>query len=208
MMSAMLKAATRFLASVGACLVSSQTIAQIHCGTYPNSVYEMQSSGGWSDCDLRDIGEKPLWKGLPTGTAQILRFTFTEGHASFFRVVTIARKSDGSVILRVAGGGHRNSNRETSFTRSFKRRLSAEEINRVEVLVSETDTFKFENGSWDGDEIFMHCQFLEMESAGANGYRYSNVNIGCSHPTKLMPLINEVVRLAKLKTEADGRLYY
>lgn len=35
-----------------------------------------------------------------------------------------------------------------------------------------------------------------MERADPAGYRFSSINIGCKRPAALMPLIDEVIRLA------------
>lgn len=148
------------------------------------------------------MGEAPLWNALPNASKQIMRFAFTEGHVSFFRSVTVTEKLDGTGDLTV-GGGDREKR-----PRIYRRlALTIDQISTLNALAKEADAWKFEIGSWDGSEIYMHCQLLEMEQSNAAGYRYSSVNIGCNHPAQLMPLVNEVVRLAGLKTENGGRLY-
>ena len=191
-----------YLALALGLMVPGKSSASANCGTYPQAVYEKAISAGWSDCDLKSMGEKPLWKKLPNGLTRITRFVFTEGHTSFFRVVTIKEKSDGTGELKVGGGN--KGERADIFRRS---KLSADEISRLNSLGSQSGTWGFDVGSWDGDGIYLHCQFLEMERADADGYRYSSVNIGCNHPENLMPFVNEVVRLSGLKSVNDGRLF-
>ena len=72
-------------------------------------------------------------------------------------------------------------------------------MSKLNALAAQSGVWEFDIGSWDGDELYMHCQLLEMERANRAGYNYSSVNIGCNHPAKLMPLVDEVVRLAELE---------
>ncbi|WP_157219853.1 hypothetical protein [Flavisphingomonas formosensis] len=188
---------------------TGKAYAEPGCGTYPPTIYEMAVSAGWSACSLKEIGEKPLWHGLPDDTARIIRFVFTQGHGLFFRVVTITQKTDGSASLKVSGTRRRDDGRTAEEPLVVRRiPLSPEAMARIIALGDRTGTWDFDVGSWDEEEIYLHCQLLEMEKADAEGYRYSSVNIGCNQPTKLMPLIDEVARLAKLKKASGGRLYY
>lgn len=183
-------------------IIGAEAQAADGCGTYPQAVYDKSISAGWSDCNLKKMGEVPLWNALPSTSKQIMRFVFTEGHVSFFRSVTITEKLDGTGELTF-GGGDREKR-----PRVYRRlALTIDQISKLNSLAMQSDAWKFEIGSWDGSEIFMHCQLLEMEQSSAAGYRYSSVNIGCNHPAQLMPLIDEVVRLAGLKAESGGRLY-
>lgn len=172
------------------------------CGTYPQAVYEQTISAGWSDCDLKDVGEQPLWQNRLTQQSQVTRFVFTEGHGSFFRYVTITEFPDGTGELKT--GGSDRGRRAHAARRS---RLSSQQISNLNLLGAQSGAWEFDIGSWDGDEIYLHCQFLEMEKANSGGYRYSSVNIGCNHPPKLMPLVFEVARLARLKIVNGGRLF-
>lgn len=179
------------------------------CGMYPEAVYSHVGGGGWSGCGVKAAGEKPIWKGLPPDTKQIMRFVFTEGHSSFFRVITVTEKFDGTSTIAVRGNEGRY-NREVGDipARSWRKKLSAEEMKTIDQLGEKSGAWDFEIGSWDGDDMYVHCQFLEIERINAAGYRYSSVNIGCNQPKKLMPLINKIARLAKLKTAYNGGLYY
>lgn len=175
---------------------ANQSLASDGCGIYPKAAY------GWSDCGLKNAGEQPLWKNVPKGPNRIMRFAFTEGHISFFRFITIIEQADGTGELKVGGGGRRER------TRILRRAsLSPAQISELNNLAEQSDAWKFEFGSWDSNEIYMHCQLLEMERADAKGYRYASVNIGCNHPNKLMPFVNEVIRLSGLKALEGGRLY-
>ncbi len=188
-------------------MVGGQAMAT-NCGTYPDKVIALPY-GGWSDCALKEFGEKPIWKGLAKGTAQVMRFTFTEGHGSFFRVVTITQSKDGVATLKVDGDS-RSGIRRRPWQRMtvLRKTLSPADMAKLDELGLQTGVWEFDLGSWDGDELYMHCQTLDIERANAAGYRYSSVNIGCNQPTKLMPLITEIAGLAGLKTGGNGMLYY
>jgi len=176
------------------------------CGIFPP---DMPLYGGFSGCSLERIGEPTLWQGLPTRSRQFTRLTFTEGHSSFFRTVKIDERTDGSAVMTVDGAPRRTfiSHSETRIARR-KIKLQPADLERINRLAQEAGVFEFERGSWDGDEIFLHCQTLDMERVNSDGYRLSTVNIGCNHPEKLMPLVNEIARLAGLKTVNGGRLFY
>ena len=186
--------------------VSAQVRASDDCGTYPPKVSE--GGGGWSGCDLKDAGQSPLWHGVGDNRrAQVVRFVFTEGHGSFYRYVTITENTDGSAWLKSGGSGRTTQHRRRSAATN-SRKLQPDEITALKAAIDVADPFGFEVGSWDGNELYMHCQFLEMERVNAKGYGYSSVNIGCNHPDKLMPLVNLIARLGGLNSLNDGRLYY
>lgn len=176
------------------------------CGIFPP---DMPFYGGWSGCRLKELNLPALWKGLPKDAAQITRLTFTDGHAYFFRTVTITRRTDGSGFLTVDGTSRATSIRPAMpavVRRSFK--LTPDDLVRIDRLAEEAGAFKFERGSWDGEEMYMHCQTLDMERVNAAGYRVSVVNIGCNQPAKLMPFVRAVVQFAKLKNDKSGMLFY
>ena len=185
-----------------------------YCGMLPDAVIQSESDAGWSACALRELGEMPLWRALPGRTRQVMRFTFTEGHGRFTRVVTLREREDGTAVLTVAGmrHGHR-AIRQNMRRRQFQ--LSATAMDHVDRLASDTGAWAFDVGTWDriadedGErmEIFMHCQLLEMERADASGYRFSSVNIGCNQPGRLMPLVDEIVRLGRLEVTHGGMLF-
>jgi hypothetical protein len=90
-------------------------------------------------------------------------------------------------------------------------RLSAEDMRRITMLGEQSGVWEFEAGTWDetGDgSVFMHCQLLGMERADADDYCYSEVRIGCNKPRRLMPFVDEIARLAKLRTDKGEMLYY
>lgn len=176
------------------------------CGIFPP---DMPFYGGWSGCDLKKLRQPALWQGLPKDTAQVTRLTFTDGHVFFWRTVTITRQADGLGVLTVRGTSRPTSIRPPMpavVRRTIK--LNSDDLARIDKLAEEAGVFKFERGSWDGEEMYMHCQALDMERVNAAGYRVSVVNIGCNQPDKLMPFVREVVRLAKMKNGADGMLFY
>ena len=178
--------------------------AQERCGIYPDIVYEQALYRAFSACDLKKLGEPVLWQGLPADTRQVTRFVFTEGHGAFLRVVRITEFADGTAEMRVRGMGRTGENFRETRERGRRIRLSADTIARIEALAAQADAWKYEVGTWDNQEngephLFLHCQLLEMERANGEGYRYSSVNISCNRPAKLMPLVDEVARLAGIE---------
>ncbi len=183
-----------------------------YCGMLPPNVHEGALYAGWSACDMRRRGELPIWQGMPQGTRQVTRFIFTQGHGMFFRVVRIIEFEDGTAELKVFGTQNRNDYRKPERrTATIRKRLSSEQVDTLSRLATEAGVWDFEVGTWDGagDDapLYTHCQLLEMERANAQGYRFSSVNIGCNQPKKLMPLVNEVVRLARMKNTHNGMLF-
>ena len=171
------------------------------CGMLPEAVIRSAMYSGWSSCSLRRLGEPALHNGLPDAANQVIRFTFTGGHGTFFRTVTITEHLNGTGVLRVQGTRRRRDYRDAaSYIVPRRVRLSIEDVARIERLGAEAGAWDYAVGTWDEqEEIYMHCQLLEMERASEAGYRFSSVNIGCNQPQKLMPLVNEIVRLAGMR---------
>lgn len=173
------------------------------CRIVPPAVREAAVYAGFSEKRMCKAGLAPLWQGVPEGAAQVLRFTFTSGHALFFRTVTITALADGSGVVEVVGGGHGQRGVRSAWVdlRPVRRRLTAGEVAAITALATQSGTFDHAVGSWDSAEdgaIFLHCQILELELAGAAGYRFSSVNIGCNRPERLMPLVDAVIRLGDI----------
>jgi len=156
---------------------------------------------GYSESRMCEAGLEPLWQGVPDGAVQVMRFTFSSGHALFWRSVTITQAPDGSGRLEVVGGGFKRRDVRSTWVdiRPVRRRLSPEALAKLAALAEQTGTFDHAVGSWhagdSADVIYVHCQTLELERADAAGYRFSSVNVGCLRPAKLMPLVDEVIRL-------------
>jgi hypothetical protein len=174
------------------------------CEILPPDVQGAAVYSGHSASRMCEAGLKPLWQGVPEGAAQVMRFTFSSGHALFWRSVTIIQLPDGSGRMEVVGGGFERRDVRSPWVdlRPVRRRLSPEALATLAVLAEQSGTFDHEVGTWDrlreanGDAIlYLHCQTLELERANAGGYRFSSVNIGCNRPDKLMPLVDEVIRL-------------
>jgi hypothetical protein len=172
-----------------------------YCGMLPEAVIRSAIYSGWSSCSLKRLGEPALHNGLPDAARQITRFTFTEGHGKVFRTVTITEHLNGTGVLRVQGTRRRGDYRDAaSYIVPRRVRLSVEDVARIDRLGAEAGAWDYAVGTWDEkEEIYMHCQLLEMERASEAGYRFSSVNIGCNQPQKLMPLVNEIVRLAGMR---------
>lgn len=176
------------------------------CGIFPPDV---PFYGGWSGCALKRLRQPALWQGLPKDVQQVTRLTFTDGHMFFFRAVTITQYADGKGVLTVRGTSRPGPMRP-AMPAAVRRtiNLTTADLARIDQLAEQAGVFEFERGSWDGEEMYMHCQTLDIERANAAGYRVSVVNIGCNQPSKLMPFVREVVRLAKMQNGANGMLFY
>ena len=181
------------------------------CQIVAPDVRESAVYSGYSEGRMCEAGLKPLWQGVPEGAAQVLRFTFTSGHALFFRSVTITALPDGSGRLEVVGGGHGRRGVRSRWVdlRPVRRRLAADEVAAIIALADQSGAFEHAVGTWDrradGEvEIFLHCQTLELERADTAGYRFSSVNIGCNRPDKLMPLVDAVIRLGGIGMVRDN----
>ena len=193
------------LMMIAACWAAPAAAETRECEIFPSDVPGAAVHSGHSASRMCEAGLKPLWQGVPEGAEQVMRFTLTSGHALFWRTVTITALPDGSGRLEVVGGGFRHRDVRSRWVdlRPVLRRLSAEELANLAALAGQSGTFDHAVGSWDqgsdGEtDLFLHCQTLEMERADAAGYRFSSANIGCNRPSKLMPLIDEVIRLADL----------
>ncbi len=171
----------------------------------PPAVGGTAAYAGYSEGRMCEAGLKPLWQGLPEGAAQVMRFTFSSGHALFWRSVTITALPDGTGRIEVVGGGYGRRGVRSPWLdlKPVRRRLKADEMAALITLAEQSGTFDHEVGTWDrradGEvEIFLHCQTLELERADAAGYRFSSVNIGCNRPDRLMPLVDAVIRLGDI----------
>ncbi|QAY75613.1 hypothetical protein [Sphingosinicella sp. BN140058] len=173
------------------------------CGMFPAEVQDLPYAG-WSDCFLRGAGEKPLWKGMIGNRArQQVRFTFTDGHLRYVRVIDFIELADGTGRIErktILPAGDRTYKVEKKRART----VSLADVRRLNDLAATSDVWKFETGTWDGEEIFLHCQTLDMERTEPAGYRFSSVSISCNRPRKLEPLIEFVTSLAGLKPDRAG----
>jgi hypothetical protein len=190
------------LALMAACW-AAPVLAEDECQLFPPAVREAAVHAGLSENRMCEAGLKPLWQGVPDGATQVMRFTFSSGHALFWRSVTITALPDRSGRMEVVGGGYGRRGVRSPWVdlRPVRRRLSAEVLATLAALAERSGTFDHDVGTWDHPEeggVFLHCQTLELERADAAGYRFSSVNIGCNRPERLMPLIDEVIRLADI----------
>jgi len=196
-----LRRAAAALVLAAACW-AAPAVADNDCRMMPPAVRDSLVYLGHSESRMCAAGLKPLWRGVPDGAAQVMRLTFSSGHGFFWRSVTITALPDGSGRMVVVGGGFKGRNVRSGWVdlRPVRRRLSPETLAALTALAEQSGTFDHATGTWDRradgeEEIFVHCQTLGMERADAAGYRFSSVNIGCNRPEKLMPLVDEVIRL-------------
>jgi hypothetical protein len=189
------------LAMAAACWAAPAAAAPKDCRILPPNVRESAVYAGFSESRMCEAGLKPLWQGLPEGAAQVMRFTFSSGHALFWRSVTIIQLPDGSGRMEVVGGGFERRDVRSSWVdlRPVRQRLKADDIAALTALAEQSSAFDHEVGTWHADDppgtLYLHCQTLELERVDAAGYRFSSVNIGCKRPARLMPLVDEVIRL-------------
>ena len=184
------------------------------CGTFPASVMAAPYNGA-SDCILHTVGERPLWHGIAEKSVrQKIRFTFTDGHGRYLRTLDLTEHADGSgnlVLKSIA----RDDDGRWVISSQHSRLLSAEQVLRIDALSQAAGVWDFPVGSWDGDvnskrgrgSIYLHCEMLEMERATPDDYRFSSINISCNHPAKLMPLVDYITDLARLKPALGGLVY-
>jgi hypothetical protein len=177
--------------------------AEDGCGTYSPEVLA-QAYAGSSDCLLQEAGEKPLWHGLPlSGVRQQIRFTFTDGHGRYTRVINFEQLADGSGTIQL------RTLRPTSVkvrivASQRSRRVTPADAAMIDRLSSSSGNWQYDIGSWDDNDIYLHCETLDMERVTAEGYSFSSVNISCNRPNKLMPLLQLITGLAGLKPSANG----
>jgi hypothetical protein len=179
------------------------------CGMYSSAVLA-NPYAGWSDCILRQADEKPLWHGLTrAGVRQQIRFTFTEGHSSYTRVIDFDERTDGTGTIRLRSLRH-DPEDGLLVSAGKSRRITSAEVAMIDQLGSSSGTWEHQIGTWDHDEpdqIFLHCETLDMERVTPDGYSFSSVNISCNQPAKLMPLVRFMTGLVDLKPYANGRMY-
>lgn len=176
--------------------------ARDNCNTYPPEV-----ATGYSNCVLRDAGEKPLWLApVQRSVLQEIRFTFTEGHLAYTKIIHVTQRANGkaSIHLRTL---RRERDGNMVVTADKRRRLSAEEVAMIDQFGSSSGTWEHRIGSWDGGELFMHCETLDMERATSEGYSFASVNISCNQPQRLMPFVTYVTALVGLKPYADRQRF-
>ena len=168
------------------------------CGTFPASVMAAPYNGA-SDCILHTVGERPLWHGIAEKSVrQKIRFTFTDGHGRYLRTLDLTEHADGSG----------DDDGRWVISSQHSRLLSAEQVLRIDALSQAAGVWDFPVGSWDGrGSIYLHCEMLEMERATPDDYRFSSINISCNHPAKLMPLVDYITDLARLKPALGGLVY-
>ena len=191
---------------VGPAIAACESVG---CGMYSSDVLA-NPYAGWSDCILRQAGEKPLWHGLTgPGVRQQIRFTFTEGHGSYTRVIDLDERNDGTgtVLLRLI---RHDPEEGLIVSPGRRRRITSADVAMIDQLGSSSGTWQHQMGTWDSEEpgqIFLHCETLDMERATPDGYSFSSVNISCNQPAKLMPLVQFITGLVDLKPYANGRMY-
>ena len=175
-----------------------------YCGMYPPEISDT-GYGGFSSCQLKDLGEKPLWKGLNPKYRQQIRLTYTNGQQPGFRVIDFVERPDGTGRIRMreswwAPGDEPEVTIDTSFW------VSAADVAKINALGAESTAWQLPMSTWDRNEIYMHCDTLDMERIDAAGYRYSFINISCNQPKRLMPFLAHMAKLARLKPGSEGVL--
>ncbi len=180
------------------------------CDTYPLVVH--QTAGGWSDCDLKRGGEQPLWRGLSgKGFVRQIRFAFHSGRSftdqtkNYFTVIRLNERPDGTGVAEHSKYVYIDGMKGYWRSNKLRRDVSREDVAKLNKIGKESGNWDFATGSWDGDEIYIHCNFLEMERVDAQGYRYASVNYGCNRPAKLVPLVEHLTSLAKVRPDKNGR---
>ncbi len=165
------------------------------CGMFSQDVYSAGNAS--SGCELKRAGEKPLWQKQKMMTAddhQIFRLVFSSGRDGSFRFVTLGKHADGKAYM-ISGGLDVQYRMPRKRWLRQKNAISLAQWDEVSRLAATSGTFDHAIGTWDGDEIYMHCQSLSLEHVDLEGYRFSSVTIGCNRPEKLVPLVDKVISL-------------
>jgi hypothetical protein len=184
--------------------------ANDECSFVPPALQNEVAVWGWSACRLKDWDEAPIWKQYEKkDAARVTRLMFDDGRTQGVRFIRVIEKKDGrgTLVMRDTGPedyGYRGKVVERA---NLIKRLSVEEVREFNRLADASGTFDHVSGSWDDEEIFIHCDVLEMERIDGAGYRYSSVNISCNQPERLMPFVREVTRLAGIKPRHGGLSY-
>lgn len=161
-----------------------------------------------SHCDLRRVGEKPLWPALVRPNVfQQIRFCFSEGHSAYTKLIDFVEHSGGAAAIRLRTARY---DAKTGLTVSSQksRRLTLTEVSTLNQLSLLSGAWKYRTGSWDGpDDFFIHCETLDMERATPSTYSFSSVAISCNQPEKLMPFVTYLTGLVELKPYADRQMF-
>lgn len=176
------------------------------CGMLPPKFVEENHSAQYGMCVLHKVREQALWKGLRSDRlVRQSRFTFVDGHLRWVWTIRIDERANGKgrvEVTRIGRPANLPRNRPhtaSEINRHWHRDVSREKMAQFNALADAADIWKFENGNWDNDEkIYIHCTTLAMERVTLEGFRFSNVNISCNRPRKLVPPIEHVLEMAEL----------
>ncbi len=157
-----------------------------------------------SNCILRRAGEKTLWRAsLPSHVRQHIRFTYSDGHYNSARVINFMERADGRGIIRLKTIRRDKTDRLT-ISLGKRRRVAPADVAMIDQLGSSSGNWEPAIGTWDADIededgqsiVFIDCPVLTMERVTLSGYSRSEVSIPCNQPTKLMPFVRFVIKLA------------
>jgi hypothetical protein len=154
-------------------------------------------------CGVNDYGEHRLCLGArDRHIRQKMRLTFSAAFGRYVRVIDLVERDDGAASIRL-----KTVTRDGELAEWRSRRLDADDMARLEAVGEASGVWALPEQSWNGGGIFLHCEELAMERVTGAGYRSSQVNISCVQPEKLMPFVDLVVALARLKPWPGGQMY-
>ena len=161
----------------------------------------------WYGPELERLNEKPIWN--DAAESEIVRFTFLRG-ASLVRgvnsiVIRIQKSKDGGATLLAK---RRYIDQGSSEIQTIRRiRLATTQVEKLDMLARQADLWRYRSGTWmeKDDDIYIHCTELIMERASGSEYSVSHNLVSCNQPIRLMPLVDYVAELAKLRPD---QLFY
>lgn len=173
----------------------------------PSAIKADENYRDWYGPTLERLGEKPLWVDSDaTPARETIRLTFISG-ASLRRgwaatVIRIEIRGQHARLIARAetlDHGHREV-REVA-----NKNVLSSQIESLQKLVEKANAWEFPVGTWDKEyEISLHCTELIMERRRGSDYAVSHILIACNQPSRLMPFVDYVAKLAG----QNGKLRY
>ena len=167
----------------------------------PQAIEANENYRDWYGPELVQFGEKPLWvESDDAAGRETIRFTFIPGatllrgrHTTVIRIETEKGKARLIARTEINDRGKR-SNREVA-----NKSLSFAEVVKLQAFAEKAEPWKYPVGTWEKDEISIHCTELLMERRQRSSYAVSHILISCNQPDRLMPLVDYVAELAGQK---------
>ena len=201
-----MKLSSRFFVSLS--LVATPLVVKDSNPMFPPPAIEADENyRDWYGPTLKRFKEKPLWVGNDTTSArETIRLTFISGasllkgrSATVIRIETRERHTRLLARAEFLDHGHREI-REVA-----NKNVLTSQVDTLQKLADDAGAWKFPVGTWEKeDEISVHCTELIMERQQGSDYAVSHILISCNQPSRLMPFVDYVAKLAG----QNGKLRY